>query len=111
MSELYVLQKMWPFTTHRPKKDVDLNKILELTKTLVIRSDESFYSGFTPDEIAADLSAALQALDDGGTLDKDNLRMHFAPTGPIQETAMESGWADEYLKLAELFDDAIKRIR
>ena len=28
----------------------------------------------------------------------------FAPTGPIQEVSLSSGWAQEFLDLAELFD-------
>lgn len=35
------------------------------------------------------------------------LRFLFAPTGPLQETSMASGWAAEFLALAARFDDAI----
>ena len=100
---------MWSFTKRSPRKEVPLNKLLELTKVLVDRSDESFYSGYTPAEISADLSVALKAIERGEALDKDTLQMHFGPTGPIQETAMESGWANEYLRIAELFDGALER--
>ena len=37
----------------------------------------------------------------------DTLRFLFAPTGPLQETSMASGWATEFLALAARFDDAI----
>ena len=102
---------MWPFTKRSTKKDVSLDQLLELTKVLVDRSDESFYSGYSPAEISADLAVALSAIERGETLNKNTLRMHFGPTGPIQETAMESGWADEYLRLADLFDGAIEQVR
>ena len=29
----------------------------------------------------------------------------FLPTGPLQEISMANGWSDEYLVLAERFDD------
>jgi hypothetical protein len=28
----------------------------------------------------------------------------FAPTGPLQELSLSSGWADDFLKLASRFD-------
>ncbi|MET7426496.1 hypothetical protein [Dactylosporangium sp. NPDC005555] len=31
----------------------------------------------------------------------------FAPTGPIQEVAISSGWGDAFLELADRFDAAM----
>lgn len=36
----------------------------------------------------------------------ERLRCLFAPTGVLQETALASGWADEYMRLAERMDAA-----
>ena len=33
--------------------------------------------------------------------------MLFAPTGPIQEVSLSSGWGDVFIELAERFDDAM----
>ncbi|MEV0133968.1 hypothetical protein AB0H83_36560 [Dactylosporangium sp. NPDC050688] len=35
----------------------------------------------------------------------------FAPTGPIQEVALSSGWGDEFLDLADRFDAAMLAAR
>ncbi|WP_144126591.1 hypothetical protein [Catellatospora sichuanensis] len=35
-----------------------------------------------------------------------SLSVLFAPTGPIQEVALSSGWGEEFLTLAARFDDA-----
>lgn len=35
----------------------------------------------------------------------------FAPTGPIQEVALSSGWGDEFLDLADRFDAAMRAAR
>jgi hypothetical protein len=35
-----------------------------------------------------------------------HLRLLFGPTGPLQETSIASGWADEFLLLAARVDDA-----
>jgi hypothetical protein len=34
------------------------------------------------------------------------LRVLFAPTGPIQEVSLSSGWGDEFIALADRFDAA-----
>ncbi|HEX8181606.1 MAG TPA: hypothetical protein VF525_18845 [Pyrinomonadaceae bacterium] len=31
----------------------------------------------------------------------------FAPTGPMQEVSLSSGWGEEFLALAERFDEAM----
>jgi hypothetical protein len=46
---------------------------------------------------------AGQAFDDEEFL---GLRVLFAPTGPLQETSISSGWAREFLDLAARFDAA-----
>ncbi|MDR3460607.1 MAG: hypothetical protein P4N60_24525 [Verrucomicrobiae bacterium] len=39
-----------------------------------------------------------------------DLEVLFAPTGPIQEVSVSSGWGEEFLGLAERFDAAMKTI-
>ncbi|WP_161599681.1 hypothetical protein [Pseudomonas arsenicoxydans] len=34
-----------------------------------------------------------------------NVAVLFAPTGPLQELCMSSGWAETYLKVAGKFDE------
>jgi hypothetical protein len=95
---------MWPFTKSSVEKSRRLREVLARIKELVDRSTESDWTPFTPAEISADLGAAISRLDDGEEVDTRHLVMLFAPTGPIQETAMGAGWADEYLKLSSEFD-------
>jgi hypothetical protein len=85
--------------------------LLERTKVLIDGSEESCYAGLSPTEIGMDLSIAIDALNKGDEIDRDQLRMHFAPTGPLQETAMMSGWTDEYMKISERFDSAVEAIK
>ena len=40
-------------------------------------------------------------------LNRDELKLLFAPTGALQETSMDNGWAGEYLLLSERFDGLI----
>ena len=41
----------------------------------------------------------------GSTLE---MKVLFAPTGPIQEVSLSSGWGDEFLRLADRFDQALE---
>jgi hypothetical protein len=50
------------------------------------------------------VEAAIAALRSGGAVDRDRLRLLFAPTGSIQEIAMANGWSDAYLKLSSVVD-------
>lgn len=36
--------------------------------------------------------------------DKNKLSVLFAPTGPLQEVSLSSGWSDEFIRLANRFD-------
>jgi len=33
----------------------------------------------------------------------------FAPTGPIQEVSLSSGWGDEFIELARRFDEEFEK--
>ncbi|HRE84574.1 MAG TPA: hypothetical protein PLN52_26265 [Opitutaceae bacterium] len=95
---------MWPFTKSTVEGARRLREVLVRIKELVDGSAESDWTPFTPAEISADLDVAISRLDKGNAVDVAHLAMLFAPTGPIQETAMGAGWADEYLKLSSEFD-------
>jgi len=82
--------------------------VLEETRAYLARPDNDFsWSSF------GDADAALEELDrltakvrDGGAIPAA-LTVLFAPTGPIQEVSLSSGWADEFLALAERFDATV----
>ena len=82
--------------------------LLSRTKALIESSDEASYAGLSPAEIGMDLSIAIKALESGGEFDRNHIKTHFAPTGTIQETAMDSGWHDEYMQLSQRFDAIIE---
>lgn len=66
---------------------------------LLQNSHDSAYTHASVDEIIA----ALQAIQRGEE-DQARLRLFFAPTGPIQEIAMDNGWGNEFLRLAKEID-------
>lgn len=81
--------------------------VLDEVRNLLARPDNDFsWSSFLDAEAALaevdGLAARLRAGKAPATL-----TVLFAPTGPIQETALSSGWGDEFLVLAERFDRAL----
>ena len=50
----------------------------------------------------------MAQINTGSLSDRADLTVLFAPTGPIQEVSLRSGWAEEFLMLAEEFDAALE---
>jgi hypothetical protein len=71
---------------------------------LVGASRSSVWAGGSLEEIAAQLRAAIAAVESRTLLDRDELRVLFAPTGPLQELSIDNGWGDEFLSLAQQVD-------
>ena len=60
----------------------------------------------TPVQLRTELASYLEQLKAGDTRCLPKLNHHFAPTGTFQEHATSNGWGEEYLALAEAFDNA-----
>jgi hypothetical protein len=90
----------------------DLGKLLsvfEEARTLLADPDNDFTWSSWRDgkEALAEVDQVLTALR-AGVLPRDvTLAVLFAPTGPLQEVSLSSGWGDEFINLARRFDDAL----
>jgi hypothetical protein len=89
-------------------------KLADVLREAVVclsRPDNDFsWSGWNDAEDAlAEVSAHIATLDAGKLPPKLNLTTLFAPTGPIQEVSVSSGWGDQFLELASRFDRAVRR--
>ena len=82
--------------------------IFEAARTLVARLDNDFLmsSWRGTQDAVEELDQILSALRSGVVPPRENLSVLFAPTGPLQEVSMRSGWADEFEALARQFDAA-----
>lgn len=85
-----------------------LAAVLLAARELLSRSDNDFsWSGWPDQDSAlAELDAIIASIHSGELPRPADISYLFAPTGPIQEVSLSSGWADEFLKLSELFDRA-----
>ncbi|WP_433222591.1 hypothetical protein ACQP00_23895 [Dactylosporangium sp. CS-047395] len=80
--------------------------VLADVRALLARPDNDFaWSSFADrDGALAELDALTARVRTTGEV-PSSLRILFAPTGPIQEVAISSGWGDAFLTLADRFDD------
>lgn len=90
----------------------ELIAVLENARTLLALPDNEFL--WSPWENAAEalqeIDTLLRELKQGVLPEKAVLEILFAPTGPIQEVSVSSGWAEEFLALAQRFDAAIDAV-
>ena len=86
-----------------------LNLVFEELRELVrLPSNDFSWSSWNDQDDAIDeIDAVLSALRSGELPNPSSLKVLFAPTGPAQELSLSSGWSNEFLALAEKFDEAI----
>ena len=86
----------------------DLEKLISIikdTRNYLARegNDYSWSSWNDQEQALSEVDSILTQLESGSVPD---IAVLFAPTGPIQEVSMSSGWSREFLGLAERFDEA-----
>ena len=59
-------------------------------------------------EAVAEVQSILSAVEAGALPDRLKCSVLFAPTGPIQEVSLSSGWGEPFLTVAEKFDNVEK---
>jgi hypothetical protein len=77
---------------------------LKRTLELVGGSQPSAWMAGSLEELTAQLRAAVAAIESGTPVNRDELRLLFAPTGPLQDLSIDNGWGDEFLSLAQQMD-------
>lgn len=90
-------------------KKPELLDVLRETLRHIEASEDSVWSELDVKEIAHKLSVAIEKLEHGKSPSKTGLSYLFLPTAPLQETAMENGWAEEYMELSSRFDKVAEK--
>lgn len=88
---------------------VSLEAVLMDARTLLQRSgnDFSWSSWDDASEAVAAIDQIISNIRAGQMPPPLSMKVLFAPTGPIQEVSLNSGWGDEFLALASRFDAAL----
>ncbi|MEQ1818192.1 MAG: hypothetical protein ABL871_06230 [Terricaulis sp.] len=84
--------------------------IFQRARELVARPDNDFaWSSWRNAEHALEeIDGILSRLRKGETPDTFAMSILFAPTGPMQELSLSSGWGNRFLQLATEFDEALE---
>lgn len=89
----------------------DLLDIFLRARDLIARPENDFaWSSWNDAQDAvAELDAIIAELQAGRLPDALTMQVIFAPTGPMQEVSLSSGWGNRFMGLAEEFDAAFAR--
>lgn len=67
---------------------------------LLEASEESAWASQSPAELRDEVLELVARLEAGKRVSQRKLRRLFAPTGALQEIAVDNGWGEELLELA-----------
>jgi hypothetical protein len=83
--------------------------VFERTRAVLAAPGNDFIWSFWEDvdEALVEIDGILAALRAGSLPSDQSMRVLFAPTGPIQEVSLSSGWGDLFIDLADDFDNAL----
>lgn len=90
----------------------ELIEVLSAALVLLKRPENDFAwsSWESADDAIKEIEGIIARINMGNIPKRVDVSVLFAPTGPIQEVSLSSGWADEFLSLAERFDAVERRI-
>jgi hypothetical protein len=90
---------------------MEIEKLISVLEEILVylrRSESSDYSNTSVEEMIEKLETELAKAIGSQPVDAESLGFLFAPTGPIQETAIDNGWGDEYLRISDVVDQFTK---
>jgi hypothetical protein len=100
----------WPFRRRPAPRDALVSVLLAARELLQLPGNSFDWSSWKgPEDAVKEIDELIEALRRGET-PKLALEVLFAPTGPIQEVSVSSGWAQEFLDVASRFDSALERL-
>jgi hypothetical protein len=84
--------------------------ILEETRAYIAQdgNDFSWSSWIDQAHALSEIDSIITELENGAVPEMGVL---FAPTGPIQEVSLSSGWGNQFLRLADRFDKEYAIVR
>jgi hypothetical protein len=89
-----------------------LIEIIEIIKGKITPDTDIVWTRYNSvEELNIDLDKIINGIlkNENGTFSK--LEILFAPTGSFQELSLTNGWGEEFLKLSEMFDYQIEKLK
>ena len=90
----------------------ELIDVFKEARTLLARADNNFLwsTWQDSDDAIRTLDELTSQIERGLLPERSYLSSLFAPTGPIQEVSISSGWGEDFLAIAQRFDTAVSRV-
>jgi len=85
-------------------------KALEKVREIIVNyeMDLSYSTCESEKQLLSNLDVYIAKLKTNDLSCNKEISLLFAPTGDLQEIAIDSGWSNEYIELAEIVDRYIK---
>ncbi|HZM22062.1 MAG TPA: hypothetical protein VFC02_09975 [Anaerolineales bacterium] len=77
---------------------------LEETLSLLQNSQSSDWAHMSVEEIITRLETEISKAKNSQPIDAKLISLLFAPTGAIQETSIDNGWGNDFLRISEVID-------
>jgi hypothetical protein len=90
----------------------ELIGVLKAVKANIRDDSDCMWSYFeTPHQARNEIDKYVTELEVGNISSLVDLSTHFAPTSGYQGLSLQNGWSDEYMKLAERFDNIQSKLK
>ncbi|MBK7937226.1 MAG: hypothetical protein IPJ82_09100 [Lewinellaceae bacterium] len=84
----------------------NLIALLNEVKFYITDDSDTAWAGYeTPLELRNDIDSYIQKIRQDDVKILEILNVEFLPTSTFQEHSLSNGWGDEFLKIAERFDE------
>ena len=77
---------------------------LDETISFLRNSRSSAWAATSLEALIDELASETNRIKNSEPPDTKRIRMLFAPTGSIQETSIDNGWGDEFLRISKIVD-------
>ncbi|MFL5743003.1 MAG: DUF5071 domain-containing protein [Flavisolibacter sp.] len=89
----------------------DLVDIIKQAKSKITEDSDMAWTHYdTAKQLRDELESYIRDLQNGDTSSLEKVKLLFLPTATLQEHSIYNGWPDEYLTLAEKFDNLYSMI-
>lgn len=83
---------------------IKIAKLLERVKVKLQTSENDAWSGASRNELIEIIEQQLELIKESKSVDEDELRLLFMPTSDLQDTSIDNGWGNDYLKISSEMD-------
>ncbi|TAL59084.1 MAG: hypothetical protein EPN85_10025 [Bacteroidetes bacterium] len=93
----------------------DFQKIINIIKTVrnkIVNDTDVVWAGCnSATDLQVEIDNDLDKLEKGDLTILDKFKHRFLPTATFQEVSLSNGWGDEFIELANKFDELYEKIK